>query len=286
MQKRYRKLGGIVIGAFVAGWPSFPISAREAAQPSHVELGQAWQNAENFLFNQAYKAFRNANDAPARQRELGIAATLLNLQPRTRSHLEAAKKSLQKLIDGSNSDEVAITATYLLARMALFYEDSPQVEKARQYYRKLLEHHAGNAVAEHSAAQLVYVDLYEPGPAAERSRRFAELETLGPLLKTSSGRLNYHLNMGNAYIDFSGPRAKAIEHFLAADAEGMTRWQIESATWIAIGELARAEGKDALAMTYYQKFLKKYQRDNRAYTIGRFLKLLQSKAENKPIVHP
>jgi len=243
------------------------------AQTSPPPLETGWKDAATFLFNDANQVFKNAKkeaNAPERERALGEAATLLNLQPRTQANLRQAREIFERLARDQN-DSVAIFATYLLARLHQHYDEPAQPEKARQLYRDLLEHHAGNVVAESGASQLVLIDLYEPVSTGERQQRFEALEKIAPLLKTASGRRGYHLNMGNAYLDFSGPRAKALEHLLAADAERITRWQVEATTWISIGELARAEGRHDLAAAYYRKFLEKYQRDNRHYTIQKRL---------------
>ena len=140
-----------------------------------------------------------------------------------------------------------------------FTTSRQKLEEARELYRELLEKHAGNVVAEAGAASLVLMDLYENISDGERAKRFEMLERDAPLLKTRLGRLGYHLNMGNAYVDLAGPPAKALEHLLAADADGIKSVQVESSTWIMIGELAEAEKKPDLALRYYDRFLSKHQ---------------------------
>ncbi len=248
-----------------------------AAAGAPAPLTAAWQDAAERLVNDANQAFAQAQPAPganALEREMGEAVTLLNVQPRTEGNVARARAMLEKAAREAPAGEVSIFANYFLARVHESYEEPAEPDQARLIYRELIERYSGDSLAENSAARLVLMDLYANIPAHERSRRFVALEKLGAQLKSADGRRDYHLNMGNAYIDFEGSRASAIAHFLAAEAEGITHREVEAATWIAIGELARAEGRTSLARRYYGKFLAKYPRDNRHYTIQRRLEAL------------
>lgn len=278
-RKTRHQIAAILAAAgLVAALPNVKLVAKESAKPASETLDHAWQDAATFLANDANKIFRTTKETPLNEREraLGNAVTLLNIQPRTVGNLEQARKEFEKLAASGEKDTPAIFANYFLARICERYESPAKLDEAKKRYRELLETSAGNAVAEYGASALVMMSLYADITPAEREARFAELEQLKPLLKTPSGRRDYHLSMGNAYIDFEASPAKAIEHLLAADAETISRWQVESATWVSIGELARIEGRLDLATTYYGKFLAKYKRDNRHYTIQKRLEALSS----------
>lgn len=233
-------------------------------------LSTAWEDAATFLFNEAHQQFESGKEgqpAEERERQLGEAVTLLNVQPRTRSNIDHAAAIFEQLRSGNPEDTPGVFATYFMARVHQFYDQPAQLGEARELYHELLEKHSGNVVAEAGAASLVLMDLYENVSDSERAKRFEDLEKIGPSLKTRLGRLGYHLNMGNAYIDFDGLPEKALEHLLAADADGIKSVQVESGTWIMIGELAETEKRPELALKYYDRFLSKYQRDNRHYMI-------------------
>lgn len=243
-------------------------------------LEEGWEMAASLLFNDANKVFEKAAPSPElkeRERTLGVAVTLLNVQPRLQSNLNRARELFGNLA-ANEEDDIAVDASYFLARMDAFYEAEPRLDEARSLYRSLIERHPGHLLAEYGVSQWVLMDLYDDIPPAKRAERFLDLETIGAQLQTVAGRRSYHLNMGNAYIDFDSEtadsRSHAIRHLLAADAEGFTRWQVEAETWIAIGELARSEDRTELAKTYYEKFLAKYQRDNRHHTIRERLETL------------
>lgn len=280
----FRRLARAVIALFVGiATASSPLQAQEAppspeASTEAAPYANAWDDAATFLFNDANEAFHAQGPAGTeRERALGAAITLLNIQPRTTGNLVKARKELEQLSSGDARDEVAIFAKFFLARLHAHYEcPGASPAEAKRLYRELLHENAGNVIAEYSASALVLMELYDNIPAADRATRFAALEELLPGLKTPSGRRDFHLVMGYAYIDFQPGHAneKAMEHLMAADREGITRWQSESEAWIAIGELARAEGRVDIATTYYGKFLAKYKRDNRHYSIQKRLESL------------
>ena len=278
-----RTVLSLVIAIAAAGIPLI-LQAQDAFASSGAATGQgssyanAWGNAATFLFNDANEAFHVPGPAGTeRERALGAAITLLNVQPRTTGNLVQTRKEFERLSSGTINDEEAIFAQFFLARLHAHYEcPGASPAEAKRLYRGLLKNHPGSPVAEYSASALALIELYDDIPSAERTARFASLETLLPGLKTSSGLRDFHLTMGYAYIDFQPEHAnaKAMEHLIAADGEGITRWQSESEAWVAIGELAKAEGHTDIATTYYGKFLAKYKRDNRHYSIQKRLESL------------
>jgi len=240
-------------------------------------LRPAWQDAAHFLATDANKSFTQARSHPevnVGERELGEAITLLNVQPRTAGNILRAREILGKYAAEASAEETSIFARYFLARVYEAFEEPAQPEKALAIYKELVDRYSGDSLAEHSASRLVFIELYDDISSKERDRRFAELEELAPKLKSTMGRRDYHLNMGNAYIDFGGSPVKAIAHLLAAETDGITNRDVEAATWIAIAELGRGEGEIDLARAYYRKFLAKYERDNRHYTIQQRLEAL------------
>jgi len=262
-----------------------PAKAVKPTKPTKPTLENGWEDASSLLFNGARDVFTKADAQPGneeRERSLGLAVTLLNVQPRLQSNLDRARERFEALANGTPKDDLAVAAKYFLARMDAFYEMPPRLENARKLYHELIAEHAGNLYAEYGITQLVLMDLYDDIPTEERARRFSALEELAPRLTTQAGRRGYHINMGNAYLTFGKEgedfHARAIRHLVAAEAEGITRWQVEAASWIAIGELAQAQGQTDLAKTYYGKFLEKYKRDNRHYTIEQRLKALEAPA--------
>lgn len=245
-------------------------------------LDAAWEKASSFLFNESFKTFEKVspeNVAEAREREFGLAVTLLNVQPRTQSNRTEAKALLEKLISENSNDETGIIACYLLGRFHEFHESPPRLDDARKMYRQLAEQHVGHVVAEQAVAALVMLELYENVSEAERLKRFEALDMWSGKLQTRLGRRQFHMNMGLAAVTFRMGGERAIRHLIAADREGITRWQSEVIVWLAIGELAALEGNKDLALTYYRKFLEKYKRDSRNYMIREKVQALEAGAQ-------
>jgi len=248
-----------------------------AATASENPLQQGWDNLDGFLFNEAHTSFSRAtgfSGSAERERKLGEAVTLLNVQPRTGGNISRATALLQELADAKISDDTDTFARFFLARTLEMHQAPADLAKARAIYLDLLESRPGTPLAEYGASKIALIDLYDNIPAAEFARRVGELEKLEPLLKTSQGRREFHANIGIACAEQDGPPDIMLRHLLAADKEGFTQWQTESIVWVLIADAAEKGGDKELARQYYQKFTGKYKRDNRYYTIQERLKRL------------
>ncbi|MDB6095196.1 MAG: hypothetical protein JWM32_2758 [Verrucomicrobia bacterium] len=234
----------------------------------------AWENASRQLLPDAHRAFADpaAVSGPARRvARLGEAVTVLNLQPRTDERIGQARQMLEGLAAERANDEVDAFARFFLARLLELHVRPAEPTAARQIYGELLEQYPGHPLAERAAAQLVLIDAYADTSPGERQRRLTALEQLGPQLTTPSGRRDFYLNLGNAYIDFGLEPTRALDHLLVADRAGITHPVTQASTWIAIGELARATGQSALARDYYGRFLAGFPLDSRRTLIAQRL---------------
>jgi len=265
-----------IVALCVIGVISPALAAREKPTPG---LDDAWRDAAGFLIDEANRIFAETKASSEDQeieRTLGEALTLLNIQPRTASNLERAEGMLKKM--AAKEGRAGVFARYFLARIYEMYSEPPRTDEARAMYQELLRSGGDDPMAERAASALVLMEIYENVSPGERARRFEALETMAGTLKSPSGLRAYHLNMGNGYLYFpkmEGSARKAFDHLMAADRIGITRWQVESMTWIAIGQLAERLGEKELAITYYQRFLDRYQRDNRHYSISKALEALR-----------
>lgn len=250
-----------------------------SAKASDNSLEKGWEYLDGFRFNEAHKSFTQGNGnstGAGRERKLGEAVTLLNVQPRTEGNISKAAEMLQELTSTNTLDDVDTFARFFLARILEMHQTPRDFAKARAAYLDLFKLRPGAPVAEFAASKVVLIDLYDNIPPAEFERRLGELEKLEPLFKTSLGRREFHSNIGMACAELSGPDRKIIEHLVAADKEGYTQWQTESVVWVLIGATAEKMGDKELAKQYYGKFVAKYKRDNRCYTILEKLKHLEA----------
>ncbi|HEY5752093.1 MAG TPA: tetratricopeptide repeat protein [Chthoniobacterales bacterium] len=251
--------------------------AAESDSSASAEIDQAWEEGATFRFNEANMRFSKLAGKPGvneRERLLGEAITLLNRQPRTRSNIADAQTILERLVRENGTDAAAVFAQYFIGRIEQSYLDPPNYEAARRTYRDLLARFPGDVMAEHAASHLVLLDLYGTISKEERLKRLTDLETLGTGLTTSQGKREFHINLGQACLDLGISDEKALEHFLLADKEGITRWQTEMTVWAIIAELARTERKRDVAIEYYKKIIAKYPSNVRTFTMKKRLESL------------
>lgn len=272
----FRHLSACVCLAFIAHEKYLHAEPESSASPSE-KIDQAWEAGTAFRFNEANVDFRELSGKPGvdeRERLLGEAVTLLNRQPRTRSNVTAAQEIFEKLIRANANDTAAIFAQYFLGRIEQVYTAPPNPDAARRAYLGLLARFPGNFIAERAASHLVLLDLYENVSKEERLKRLASLETLGSTLQTPSGKREFYVNLGQACLDLEISDGKALEQFLLADKEGITRWQTEMIVWGIIAELARTEKRRDVAIEYYKKIIAKYPSNIRTYTMKKRLESL------------
>jgi tetratricopeptide (TPR) repeat protein len=242
------------------------------------DLVPGWQQAKSYLYADAQKTFAAASGQAGvneRERSLGEAISLINVQPKTQNTIQRARFLLERVVQENDSDHAGILARYMTGRILEFHQQTPDPQGASAIYRSLVENHPGNPVAEFAASALATVELYAPLSSEERAAKLRELEEIGPRLQTPAGRRDFHLALGAASLALMNEPESTLKHLILADQNGITRPETESAVWIQIGEIARRQGHAEIATEYYQKFLAKYLRNNASYTIRKRLEALQ-----------
>lgn len=232
-------------------------------------LDKGWSEMEVFQFNEARKTFQSADpQLDPRERALGEALALLNVQPRTSGAVTEAFDILQTITAQSSKDLPGLMALYYTGRIQQLYLQTPEPQRALETYRKLLALQSANPLVETAAVSMINIEVYERKEPTEQMKALARMEPIVSDLKSNVGIREFHLAMGMAYLEFGAPddvasMRRAIDHLKNADALGITRWQAESNAWIAIGEASRAIGDRESALKYYRKFVEKYQRERR-----------------------
>lgn len=255
------------------------VSPLQGAQAADDLLAKGWNAQGEFSFNEAQGFFKSASGlsgAAERERKLGEAVALLNVQPRTQGNIARASTVLQEVVDAGTPDKAESFARFYLARIAEIHQTPADLAKARAIYLELLKSGPTVPIAEYGASKIVLIDLYDNITPEEFERRMTELEKLEPFLKTAQGRREFHANIGIACAELGGPNDRLLKHLIAADEEGFTQWQTESIVWLLIADAAEKSGDKELARKYYQKFSEKYKRDNRFYAVMEKLKRLET----------
>ncbi len=234
---------------------------------ANAPLAGTWEHAATFLVDQANTEFAAAarqSDPVPREVRLGRAVTLLNRQPRTQGNLDEAHELLESLVATDPGDEAAIFAAFYLARLDQDYADPPRPAAAATRYRELLAAHPGHPLAEQSATQLVFLEVYADLPPAELVTRFTDFAAIGDTLRDPAAHANFALALGQAALDLDLPPDLALDQLLNADSLGIASPRIELRAWFQIAELARQLDRPAVAERYYTRILETYPRDERA----------------------
>jgi hypothetical protein len=150
----------------LAALTAFPASATSPPVPG------PWELAQRLDFNAAHAAFAAIPDPSDRTIRLGLAATLLNRQPKTNANRDHAAAQLEALLTEATDDAPALAARYLLGRIALAHTAPPDPALARRHFAALAKPGADHAFAALAAGQVLLLDLADPAtPTAERLAR-------------------------------------------------------------------------------------------------------------------
>ncbi len=253
--------------------------ASESPVP-HAET-RAWEEAASFLFNDSHKTFSELPDRKNPEVRLGLAATLLNLQPRTPKNLENAAAIIEELARTEPADsQVALLARFLEARMAENYVTPPQPRKAMDLYREIVSRKTGLSLLEISASRLVILTAFASESEPENLAALQALEPLSGDLSTPEGLREFHLSMAFALLENDGEKTRILEHFKKADQIGFLRKENSIHTWLVMARLSQEVGQLDQAASYYRKFLEHFPNDPKAFGIKQRLDSLKSHGNN------
>lgn len=238
---------------WLAGGVLFFCLARAA--PAQVEVG--WSQAALLQFNDAHATFHAAPSN--RTQQVGLAATLLNVQPRTVANRERAKALLAALIREEISDQHTQAAHYLLGRVACTHESIPHLPTARMHFRAAMEGDAKSSFAQLAIAQLVLLSLSSGGPLNERIRT-AEIDAAD--LSSGGIRAAVYWIMAQHLMDAQTSLPQALHFIEIALEEGLATSATRADALVAATRLSQ-ELDGAVASNWRGIFLQEFPRDPR-----------------------
>ncbi len=202
---------------------------------------------------------------------------MLNVQPKTDGSVERAAGILRELSEEAD-DPYGILARYYLGRIEQIHRAKPDWEKAAAIYRDLHTAHPEHPIAQIGAVKYGILRLSERVPSAVLSSRVAEIERLAGSLDFPAARRDLNLALAQVYLTIFRSDEKALEHLMVAESIGIARLKNRADVWVRIGDLAASLGQREVALQYFQKFVERFQRDSRTYTIGERIRELQQGA--------
>jgi tetratricopeptide (TPR) repeat protein len=237
--------------------------------------------ASSFLVKEAYETFQREGTMPETERKFGEALTLMNLQPRTEANLLRAVELFGEVSNESSPGApLNGLARLMRARLEEFYLDQPDPEAAKATYLALVRESSGDPVVEMAGARLVIMEAFADAPEKDNLARLEELEELVPFLRSPAGRREFHTAMAFALLDNNGDKGRALDHFLAADREGLTRKASALRLYLVAGDTAAACGRTEDAVYFYRKLIATYPRDSRAFLVKERLRKLEEGGGN------
>lgn len=234
---------------------------------AHGGETSGWQDLARMREGAAVAQFERHSD---RESQLGLAISLLNVQPKTESNLARAEALLREVERGNADDLAGITALYYRARLEQIHRLEPNGEKAARLFEELIARHAEHPFAQVAVVKLALLRLYSQA-RPDRRRVLQEVALSGANLTFPPAIRDFHLVLADACARWEVSDAESLAHLLAAYRSGALSGKMVGDVCVRIAELSRLQGQNAQAAEFYQKFLAAFPRDLRSFTVRRRL---------------
>ncbi len=227
---------------------------RAAATANEAEA-EGWQLLAGYLYRDAFEAFERA-PAGSRARELGLAASLLNHPPVTGGKIATAEKQLRDLIAADGTDDTAMYARLLLARIAHLHQETP-IPEIEAAYRDVLRADPRHPAAQIAASRLALVFLYQRPDltVAQRLDQAAALADVAGAAALPEAACAYYRSLAGAALFYEVCDDRVLAWLQQADAIGSDDPIVAANLRIQLAEVARQLGRRAEAVAYYRRFL-------------------------------
>jgi len=231
-----------------------------------AELVPAWTALAN---GRPEEALRRIGPEPAtRPERLAWAAAELGRQPVTDDHVRAAEQVVTALAQGD--DEIGAQAEYLRARLYQLHYATPDPARATELFLALADRRPQSHWAQLGLVKLAMMRIYAP-PGPPSADRLAPAEALLARIHEPQLQRDLHLQIGQAGVALGLPTRRFLPHFVAADRlGGLTGAALEDLI-VQIGTLSFRAGEYPQAREYFERYLREYPTNIRAYAVTRLL---------------
>jgi tetratricopeptide (TPR) repeat protein len=266
-------LGGLIL-AVVGAVPAVATTRPEPTDP----IEQAYRTALAMDFQGAAGAFSRklGGDGGSDEARLGLALSLLNEQPKSRSKLDRTRQLLESVESAHPTDELGAAALYFLARIAHTHETPTNPVAAEELYRRVFTRHPTSVYAERAFLFSSILRQYAPQSPAEKRATLAALDEEATHRLTGPVPLRlYHLAAGLAWSQLLQDDRQALAHGLRVHALGLEGDYEYSNLLVRLGELSRRSGDRAAALKFYREFLARYPADRRTGLVTEWVQYLE-----------
>ena len=234
------------------------ILALGSAITSHAApvVDEGWQDLAGYLFNDAHDAFTREPVDADRVRALGAAASLLSESPITPGKVARTEAQLRELLAANTTDEPAVYARYLLARIAHLHRPS-EIAEIETDYRAVIAAAPSHPLAQLAAGKLALVLLYQR-PDLSVSQRLAAAAALAPVAgaeQLPETACIYYRVLAEAALYYDVLDERVLGWLQRADAMGTREVMTATSLRIQLAEVARALGHREEAIAYYRRYL-------------------------------
>ena len=229
-----------------------------------------WQNLAGYLFRDAHDAFTREPVGADRLRALGAVASLLSDPPITPGKIAEAEAQLRQLTGAGATDDAAIYARYLLARIAHVHRPATTAE-IEAAYRAVIAAAPAHPLAQLAAGKLALVLLYQRPDlsVAQRLTAAAELAPVAGGEQLPETACIYYRVLAEAALFYDVLDERVLTWLQRADAMGPHDMMTATGLRIQLAEVARALGHREEALGYYRSYLATALRtDNRYRTVA------------------
>jgi hypothetical protein len=237
-----------------------------------------WDDLRGGLFNEAHHTFSKEAEAAGKADQRGLrfgeAVALLNIQPRTQSNIDKAYALLEDVRTAAPGDDLGIESRYLQGRIEQVQRSTPDPVKAEAIFSELVQQHPAHPIGQRARVKLAVLRLYAKTDAAERRRRYDDFTSGAGELSDPGAKVQMHLLLADVAQRFKYGNEEELAHMLAADQVGVIKRSLQVQVLVRVGDLARLTGKNAMARTYYTRFLEQFPRTDRRSTIEGYLAAL------------
>jgi hypothetical protein len=240
------------------------VAARATENTPAPSLADAWQTLSIGFYPDAIDQFTATGSS--REAQLGLAIAQLNRPPVTPSSLADAQRQLEQLAAGN--DTTSHAARYFLGRLLQIHPMTPDPAAAAHEYERLLATGADDTwcrIALVKLAILRLTVLAAPGAVP------AQLSAVEPLLTRTADPAtlhDLHLVLAEVRLSHGIYDAAALGHLRAALATTREADTMRADLLIQVARLASLLGDRATAKEHYERFLRDYPKERRAFTVS------------------
>lgn len=242
-------------------------------------LTRAWQAIVDSRSKDVFRAI-DAGTAD-RAGRLARAAAYFDLQPISDDSMRKAEVILADLAKGD--DEIALQAAYLQARLYQLHFSTPDFAKAANLFEQLAARAPDSHWAQLGLVKLGMLKLYAgASPATGGAERMALAGALLAKIKEPALRRDLELQIGRAGLLLKQPLDRVLPHLIEADRIGGISGTAAEDLIVQIGELSYRNGQFAQSRVYFERYVKTYPRNLRAYSVQRRLEEIAGHEAGRP----